>query len=30
VLGKMRGEERVPPWLWGISCLMQPNATEEE
>lgn len=30
VLGKMRGEERVPPWLWGISCLMQPNTTEEE
>lgn len=30
VMGKMRGEDRVPPWLWGISCLIRTVPTEEE
>jgi hypothetical protein len=29
VMGKMRGEDRVPPWLWGISCLIKNNTEEE-
>jgi hypothetical protein len=30
VLGKMRGDERVPPWLWGIPCLITEAVSEEE
>ncbi len=30
VMGKMKDDERVPPWLWGISCLIRKIPTEEE
>jgi len=30
VMGKFRGEDRVPPWLWGISCIIKKNIAEEE
>ncbi len=29
VMGKFRGEHRVPPWLWGITCLIKNNTEEE-